>query len=338
MDTNQTTTVEAPALLTVSPSPHARRRISTASVMKDVLIALLPATVWGIYIFGLRAALVVLTCVCASVFFEFLTEWILHRPITVSDCSAAVTGLLLGLNLSPTVAWYVPLVGSAFAIIVVKQLFGGIGKNVMNPALAARVFLMMAWAGNWQGSMTFFPAAYDRVPLGVDAVASATPLASLKAGTLPAQDLGQMFFGQIGGCIGEISALMLLIGGVYLLVRRVISWHIPVSFLATVALLTFLFPRGEMGRVDFMLYSLMSGGVLLGAFFMATDYVTSPVTPVGRLIFGVGCGALVVFLRYFSGYNEGVSFAILIMNALVWYLDMWTKPRVFGKRRREKKA
>ncbi len=331
MDSKQVQADPKAGLLTVSPSPHERKRITTASVMKDVLIALLPATVWGIYIFGWYAGLVVLTCVVSAVFFEAVTQLLLHRPVTIADCSAAVTGLLLGLNLSPTVPLYVPVVGAAFAIVVVKQIFGGIGKNVMNPALAARVFLMLAWTG----SMTSYPAAYDR---GVDAVSSATPLLALKAGEVPDASLFEMFMGQIGGCIGEISVLMLLIGGAYLLLRRVITWHIPVSFLATVALLTFLFPQGDMGRVDFMLYSLCGGGLMLGAFFMATDYVTSPVTPVGRLIFGTGCGALVVFLRYFSGYNEGVSFAILIMNALVWYLDMWTKPRVFGKKRREKKA
>ena len=334
MDQNQNPAVKAPELLTVSPSPHAHRQVTTASVMKDVLIALLPATVWGIYLFGIRAALVVVLCVVFSVLFELLTQLVLRRPVTISDCSAAVTGLLLGLNLSPTVPFYVPVVGSAFAIIVVKQLFGGIGKNIMNPALAARVFLMMAWTGE----MTVFPAAYDRVALGVDAVASATPLVSLKQGVLPDASLSELFFGQIGGCIGEISVLMLLIGGIYLLVRKVITWHIPVAFLGTVALLTFLFPQGDLPRLTFMLTSLCSGGLVLGAFFMATDYVTSPVTPAGRIIFGVGCGALVVFLRYFSGYNEGVSFAILIMNALVWYLDMCTKPRVFGKKRREKKA
>jgi electron transport complex protein RnfD len=302
--------------------------------MLDVLIALIPATVWGIYMFGLRAALVVLTCVVSSVLFELITQILLRRTVTISDCSAAVTGLLLGLNLSPAVPLYVPVVGSAFAIIVVKQLFGGIGKNVMNPALAARVFLMLAWTG----PMTVFPAAYDRVPLGVDAVASATPLVALKQGVLPQASLVDLFFGRVGGCIGEISVLMLLIGGIYLLARRVIKWHIPVAFLGTVALLTFLFPQGDIPRLTFMLTSLCGGGLVLGAFFMATDYVTSPVTPIGRLIYGAGCGVLVVFLRYFSGYNEGVSFAILIMNALVWYLDMLTKPRVFGKARREKKA
>ena len=241
------------------------------------------------------------------------------------------------MNLSPTVPLYVAIVGSAFAIVVVKQLFGGIGKNIMNPVLAARVFLMLCWTGD----MTVFPAAYDRVAIGhaADAVASATPLVSLKGGALP-EGIGmlELFFGKHGGCIGEISVLMLLIGGIYLLVRRVITWHIPVSFLGTVAILTFLFPRGGAEPLQFMVSSLCSGGLVLGAFFMATDYVTSPVTKTGRLIFGAGCGVLVVFLRFFSGYNEGVSFAILIMNALVWYLDMFTMPRVYGKKRREKKV
>lgn len=326
-----TVTVESPELLAVSPSPHERRRITTASVMKDVMIALLPATIWGVYIFGIRAALIVLISVASSVLFEMLTQIVLRRTVTIADCSAAVTGLLLALNLSPAVPLYVPVVGSAFAIIVVKQLFGGIGKNVMNPALAARVFLMLAWTND----MTVFPEAFDRTSLGVDAVASATPLVALKGGEV-STSLLDLFLGRVGGCIGEISVLMLLIGGGYLLIRRVIAWHIPVAFLGTVAILTFLFPIGGADRVEFMVASLCSGGVMLGAFFMATDYVTSPVTPVGRLIFGVGCGAIAVFLRYFSGYNEGVSFAILIMNAFVWYLDMATKPRVFGKKRERK--
>ena len=325
---NQQYTASPDGLLTVSPSPHERRRVSTSSVMIDVLIALMPATIWGCVVFGWRAGLIVLVSVLSSVLFELLTQLILHRPVTISDCSAAVTGLLLGLNLSASVPIYVPVVGAAFAIIVVKQIFGGIGKNIMNPALAARVFLMLAWTDK----MSDFPA-----PNGVDAVASATPMVALKSGELSAS-LGDLFFGHVGGCIGEVSALMLLIGGAYLLIRRVISWHIPVTFLGTVAILTFLFPVGGADRVEFMLASLLGGGLMLGAFFMATDYVTSPVTPVGRLIFGATCGALVVFLRYFSGYNEGVSFAILIMNALVWYLDMVGKPRVFGKKRFEKKA
>ena len=330
MDVKQPT-AEAPKLLTVSPSPHARRGVTTASIMKEVLIALVPATVWGIYVYGLPAAITVLTCVLSCVLFEALTQLILHRPVTISDCSAAVTGLLLGLNLPPTVPVYVPIVGSAFAIIVVKQLFGGLGKNFLNPALAARVFLMLTWADK----MSAFPAAYDRK---FDAVASATPLASLKEGALAnGTSLLDLFLGRNGGCIGEISTLMLLIGGVYLIVRRIISWHIPVAFLGTVAILTFLFPisGGDLtARLTFTAASLCSGGLMIGAFFMATDYVTSPVTKLGRLIFGFGCGALVVLLRYYGAYPEGVSFAILIMNALVWYLDMFTKPRVFGKSRK----
>lgn len=337
MNSKQNTAVTDTGLLTVSPSPHARRGATTSSVMLDVIIALLPATIWGIYVFGARAAVIVATCVISAVLFEMLTQMLLHRPVAIADFSAALTGLLLGLNLSPAVPIYVAILGSAFAIVVVKQLFGGIGKNIMNPALAARVFLMLSWPE----AMTVFPKAYDRVGLGkaADAVASATPMMTLKNGTLP-EDVGvfELFFGKIGGCIGEISVLMLLIGGIYLLVRRVITWHIPVSMLGTVAVLTFLFPRGGADPLSFMLSSLCGGGLVLGAFFMATDYVTSPVTRVGRLIYGAGCGALVVFLRYFSGYNEGVSFAILIMNALVWYLDMATMPRIYGKSRREKKA
>lgn len=336
MDQQQTVTAKAPELLTVSPSPHARHSATTASIMKEVFIALLPATIWGIYIFGAPAAIVVFTCILSCVAFEALTQLILKRPVTITDCSAAVTGLLLGLNLSPSVPIYVPIVGSAFAIIVVKQLFGGLGKNFLNPALAARVFLMLTWADK----MASFPAAYDRE---FDAVASATPLASLKAGELAeGTSLYDLFLGQTGGCIGEISVLMLLIGGIYLIVRKIITWHIPVAFLGTVAILTFLFPVGGAAdlaeRLTFMTASLCTGGIMIGAFFMATDYVTSPVTNTGRLIFGVGCGLLVVMIRFFGSYNEGVSFAILIMNALVWYIDMVTKPRVFGKSRKKQKA
>ena len=324
-----------PSLLTVSPSPHARRGMTTASVMKDVFIALLPASIWGAYAFGWYAALILLVSVFSAVLFEMLTQIILKRTVTVADCSAAVTGLLIGLNLPSTVPLYVPVVGSAFAIIVVKQIFGGIGKNILNPALAARVFLMMAWSGQMSGFTGFH-----------DAVAGATPLASVNAGVLPENvTLLDLFLGKTGGCIGEVSTLMLLVGGIYLLARRVIRWHIPVAMLGTVAILTFAFPIVPDGvsadlltRATYVAASLCSGGLMLGAIFMATDYVTSPVTNWGRIIYGVGCGALVVFIRYFSGYPEGVSFAILIMNTLVWYLDMATKPRVFGKPRREKKS
>ena len=331
MDAKQQTAVgEKANLLTVSPSPHAKRQKTTASLMTDVLLALVPATIWGFYIFGFRAAIVVALAPVSALLCELLTELLLHRPVTVSDGSALVTGLLLGLNLPASVPYYVPVVGAAFAIILVKQIFGGLGKNIVNPALAARVFLMLCWAGD----MSAFPAAKDRA---FDAVASATPLASVKAGSVSADSLLDLFFGRTGGCIGEISVLMLLIGGVYLLVRRVIRWHIPVAMLGTVALLSFCFPQAGADRLVFTAASLCSGGLVLGAIFMATDYVTSPVTSWGRILYGVGCGALVFFLRKFSGYNEGVSFAILIMNCLVWYIDMLTKPRVYGKPRRAPK-
>ena len=308
-------TAQMPSLLTVSPSPHARRGVMTSHLMRDVMIALVPATIWGVYLFGVRAALVVLVSILSSVLFELLTEIILKRTVTIADCSAALTGLLLGLNLPADVPLYIPIVGSAFAIIVVKQLFGGIGKNIMNPALAARVFLVLTWPS----AMTVFRGAFDR---SFDAVSSATPLAALKSGSLPSQSLLDLFLGRQGGSIGELS----------------ISWHIPVAYLGTVAILSFLFPAAGVSRLPYMVASLCSGGLVLGAFFMATDYVTSPVTKVGRLIYGVGCGLLTVFIRRFGGYQEGVSFAILIMNALVWYLDMLTKPRVYGTERRKQKT
>ncbi len=324
--------IEVPALLTVSPSPHIKHPDTTRTVMIDVLLALLPASVWGAYLFGLRVLWVILVCVGTAILAEALTQKLLRRPITVSDCSAAVTGLLLALNLPATVPLWMCAVGSAFAIIVVKQVFGGIGKNFVNPALAARVFLFA-----WPEEMSFFPSPETRLGLfdfslsaeAVDVVSAATPLASLKNGILPEASLIDLIFGNIGGCIGEVSAILLIAGFVYLLLRRVITWHIPVAYIGTVALLTFFFPQGNIG-LDHMLAQLFSGGLLLGAIFMATDYTTSPITPVGRLIYGVGCGLLTVFIRYFGGYPEGVSFSILMMNTLVWYLDRYTRPKRFG--------
>lgn len=311
-------------LLTVTPSPHIKHTDTTTRVMGDVLIALMPAFIWGIIVFGLNAALMPLIAVAASVFFEFIVQKLLHKPVTVGDLSAAVTGLLLGMNLPACDSYFLPVVGAAFAIVVVKQLFGGIGKNFVNPALAARVFLFLSWPDK----MAAFPAPFDRTVS--DAVASATPRA---AGTAELIDL---FLGKCGGSIGEVSALLLLVGGAYLLIRRVITWHIPVAYIGTVALVTFVFPQGGFFDARFMLFELLSGGLMLGAFFMATDYVTSPVTGKGRLIFGAGCGLLTVFFRYFGAYPEGVSFAILVMNCLVFYIDKLTKPRVFGGARHGK--
>ncbi len=328
-----------PALLTVSPSPHMAGPENTTTIMLDVIIALLPAYIWGVYVFGLRALWIGLISVGAAVGFEAITQFILHRPITVVDLSAVVTGLLLAMCLPVTLPLWMPVVGAFFAIVVVKQIFGGIGKNVVNPALAARVFLF-----SWALEMTAFQEAGHTLSSvavtldSADIVAGATPLAALKAGALPAESLFDMIIGNVGGCIGEVSALLLLAGGLYLIVfRKVITWHIPVSYLGTVVLLTLLFPRHGGVAIEFMLCQLLAGGLIMGAFFMATDYTTSPVTPVGRLIYGAGCGVITVLIRYFGSYPEGVSFAILIMNLLVWYLDKFTMPRRFGGKIHETK-
>ncbi|MBE6541991.1 MAG: RnfABCDGE type electron transport complex subunit D [Ruminococcaceae bacterium] len=323
--------IKLPQFLTVSPSPHIKSPETTTTVMLDVLIALIPAFVWGVYVFGMRALAVALISVIACVAFEAAAQFILHRPVTIGDLSACVTGLLLAMNLPVTVPLWMPVIGAFFAIVVVKQLFGGIGKNFVNPALAARVFLF-----SWAAEMTRFTEAGSPVNSFMntlpeaDIVASATPLASLKNGALPDVNLFDMLIGNRGGCIGEVSALLIIAGAVYLLVRRVITWHIPVAYIGTVAILTFFFPQYDGVAWNFMVYELLSGGLMLGAFFMATDYSTSAVTPVGRLVFGVGCGAITVLIRYFGSYNEGVSFAILIMNLLVWYIDKVTMPRRFG--------
>ncbi len=327
----QETTVKRPEFLTVSPSPHIKAAETTATIMLDVIIALLPAFIWGVYHFGMRALIIALISVGCCVGFEALTQFVLQRKIMIADLSAAVTGLLLAMNLPVTVPLWMPVVGSFFAIVVVKQLFGGLGRNFVNPALCARVFLF-----SWAGEMTLFPALGQKInSLAVtlnaaDITAGATPLSALKNGALPDVNLFDMIIGNMGGCIGEVSSLFLAAGGIYLLVRRVITWHIPVAFLGTVALLTFLFPQHGGVALDFMLSELFAGGLFLGAIFMATDYATSPVTGTGRIIFGVGCGAITVLIRYFGGYPEGVSFAILVMNLLVWYIDKFTMPKRFG--------
>lgn len=323
-----------PERLRISPSPHMRTSDTTRSIMLDVVIALLPAFVWGVWHFGTRALMIGIVAVASSVLFEALTQLLLRRPVTVGDFSAVVTGLLLAMNLSSAVPIWLPIVGAFFAIVVVKQLFGGIGKNVVNPALAARVFLFA-----WPAEMGTFTAPGVRLTgIGTaDITASATPLASLKEGVFPDVTLSDMILGRTGGCIGEVSALLLCAGGIYLICRRVITWHIPAAYLGTVALLTLMFPQVPANNYNFMLSELFSGGLILAAFFMATDYATSPVTNVGRLIYGVGCGLLTVFIRYFGGYPEGVSFSILIMNLLVWYIDRFTMPVRFGGKSVEKK-
>ncbi|MBQ4054188.1 MAG: RnfABCDGE type electron transport complex subunit D [Clostridia bacterium] len=324
-------------LLKVSASPHVKHWETGRTLMLDVIIAMLPALVWAIYIFGWRALSLTLISVASCMAFEFLFQKALKRPVTVLDFSCVVTGILLAFNLPVSTPLWIPVMGAFFAIVIVKQLFGGIGKNIVNPALAARVFIFTAWPNEIKD----FVAPLDRLsPLNVtvDATATATPLVSLKQGVSPDLTLFDMIIGRMPGCIGEISVVLLLLGGLYLLVRRVITWHIPVSFIATVAALTYLFPQNQSVQAwEFMLTELCTGGLILGAFFMATDYATSPVTYSGRIVYGIGCGLITVFIRYFGGYNEGVSFAILIMNLLVWYIDKFTRPRIFGALPKKKK-
>ena len=292
-------------------SPHIHCGMSTGGIMLDVIIALLPATVAGVVIFGLRALAVVGVCVVTCVLFEALFCLITKKDQTVKDLSAAVTGLLLALNLPANIPLWQCAVGSLFAIIVVKCLFGGLGRNVVNPAIAARVFMLVAFA-----SMT--KAAFP-----VDAVAGATPLAA----TDKMPDLLTLFTGYYGGAIGETCSAALLIGGIYLVVRRVITWHNPVAFMGTVFVFSLFMEGYDPVKA---LSMVLCGGVILGAIFMATDYTTSPPTPAGKLIFGVGCGLLTCLIRYFGSYPEGVSFAILFMNILTPYISRWTKHRVFG--------
>ena len=332
---NNTTAKEFNGLLTVSPSPHLKHKDTTRSIMLTVIAALMPALIWSIVTFGWRSLTICVLSVFFCVLFEFLYQLLMKKPITVLDFSAAVTGLIIAFNLPVTVPlWLLPL-AAFFAIIIVKQLFGGIGKNVVNPALAARVFLF-SWTGHISGKAFSAPGAevgaFKMLITGeeIDAIAAATPLATLKSGALPETGLFDMFIGHMAGCIGEVSALLLLAGGIILILKKVITWHIPVSFIATVYLVTLIFPAGGINPFDFALYQILSGGLFLGAIFMATDYATSPVTNSGRIVFGIGCGLITVFIRYFGGYPEGVTFAILIMNLLVWYIDRFTKPVKFG--------
>ena len=304
--------------LRLAVSPHIHSRRSTSGIMCDVLIALLPAAVAGTVIFGLRALLVIAACVISCVLFEAIFNAIVKKDQTVGDLSAAVTGLLLALNLPAGIPIWQCVIGSLFAIVIVKCLFGGIGCNVVNPAITARVFMLVAF-----GSM-----AVQSYPTVVDTVAGATPLASIADGNTPA--LSDLFFGLTGGAIGETCALALLIGFGYLLVRRVITWHVPVSFVGSVFVFSLF-----MEKLDFMqaLSLILSGGLLIGAIFMATDYVTSPTTAKGKLIFGLGAGFLTFVIRYFGVYPEGVSFAILLMNILTPYIDALTAHKVFGGRK-----
>lgn len=301
--------------LKLSVSPHIHSGRSTAGIMRDVLISLLPATIAGTVIFGLRALLVVAVCMVACVGFEALFNLMIKKNQTIGDFSAAVTGLLLALNLPANIPLWQCVIGSLFAIVVVKCLFGGLGCNPVNPAITARVFMLIAF-----GSMTV-----QAFPTVVDTVSSATPLSLADKADMPT--LMELFLGLNGGAIGETCVLALVLGFVYLLLRRVITWHIPVSFIGTVFVCSFFMEGMD---VISALAMILSGGLFIGAIFMATDYVTSPATAVGKLIFGLGAGLITFVIRYFGVYPEGVSFAILFMNILTPYIDSWTRHKVFG--------
>ena len=319
--------------LTISSSPHAHAPTTTRTIMRDVLIALAPALAGGVYFFGLRALTVTVVSVLACLLFEKLWCVFLKQPDKTYDLSACVTGVLLAFVCPPTIAYWQIILGDLFAIIVVKMLFGGVGKNMFNPALAARAFLF-----SWPAAMsTWVKVGWENqasVWSAVDIVTEATPMASLAQGQIPQASLWDLFIGNVGGCIGETSALLLLVGLAYLLIRRVITLRIPLSYICTVAVVTFLFPMGG-DRLGWMTAQVLSGGLMLGAIFMATDYVTSPITKLGQILYGIGCGLLTVAIRYFGSYNEGVSYAILVMNACVVLLDRLGRPTKFGASRKE---
>ena len=307
--------------LIVSSSPHILDNDTTRNIMLDVIIALLPATVAALYYFKTNAAIIILLSVLSAVVSEAVYQKATNQPVTINDLSAVVTGLLLAFNLPASAPWWMPIFGSAFAIIIVKQFFGGVGQNFMNPALAARIFLTISYTGrmtNW-------------VAPGVDAISTATPLDFVKGvNHVPsgAPKLVDMLFGNTGGSLGETSAILLILGGIYLVYRGVISIKIPAIYISTVAIATLLFGNFD---INFMMYHLLAGGLMLGAFFMATDYASAPITPKGRIIFALGCGILTSVFRLYGGYPEGVGFSILLMNIASPLIEKYTKPRVFGE-------
>ena len=303
--------------LYMSTAPHVRSPQNTRSLMGDVLIALAPTTIAGIYFFGVSAAIVVALATASAILFEYLWQKLTHKTIRIGDLSAAVTGLLVGLNLPPTAPWWLPIIGSGLAIILVKQLFGGIGDNFVNPALAARGILLASWPVR----MTAFvlPTCFS----GADATTSATVLFGYEASYL------DMFLGNIPGCIGEVCKAAILLGFLYMLVRGVITWRIPVTFLAVVFVFSAILRNDP-------LQAILCGGVMLGAVFMATDYTTSPMSAKGQFIYAAGCGIIVVIIRNFCNYPEGVTYAILVMNIVTPLLDKYVKPRLYGRLKEEK--
>ena len=305
-------------LWNVSSNPHVRDNSSTQSIMLDVFMAMIPAAAYGCYQFGFNALFVIIATVATCVLSEYIFEKLMHKPITIYDGSAMVTGMILALNMPPEIPIWIPMLGGVFAIIIVKQLYGGIGQNWMNPALAARCFLIISFAAK----MTNFSSSR----MGFDSTSGVTPLASLKAGE--SVNLLNMFIGRIPGTIGEVSTVALLIGAIYLLVRKVITPRIPFIFILTVAVFSFIFGKQDLSYVA---AQICGGGLVFGAFFMATDYVTSPITPTGQIIYAIFIGLLTGIFRIFGGSTEGVSYAIIIGNIVVPLIEKATIPKAFGK-------
>ena len=319
--------------LTISSSPHAHSPVTTQTIMRDVLIALVPALLGSIYFFGFRALLVTLVSAAACVFFEWGFCKVRKLHCKTYDLSAVVTGVLLAFVCPVTIPYWTIILGDFFAIVLVKMLFGGLGKNIVNPALAGRAFLF-SWPvlmSNWV-KVGFDNAA--GLLSTADAVTAATPMSAMHQGALPEESILDMFLGNIGGCIGETSALLLIIGFIYLMYRKVITARIPLAYIGTVAILAFLFPQGN-DRIAWMAAQVFGGGLMLGAIFMATDYVTSPLTKLGQIVYGIGCGIITILIRYFGGYSEGVTYAILCMNACAVLLDKIGRPVKFGAPKKE---
>ena len=305
-------------LLNVSSSPHVRSSVTTQNLMLDVVIAMIPAAAFGVFHFGLHALLVLIVTVAACVASEYVYEKFMNKPITIMDMSAVVTGLILALNMPPEIPLWIPALGGVFAIIVVKQLYGGLGQNFMNPALAARCFLLI--------SLALFMNDFSSPAIGFDSVSGATPLASMRAGGTV--DLAALITGQIPGTIGEVSAIALIIGGIYMIARKVISPRIPLIYIGTTAVFIFLFGGFD---INYTLCQVFAGGLIFGAFFMATDYVTSPITPKGQVVYGVVLGVLTGIFRLWGASPEGVSYAIILSNLLVPMIEKVTLPTAFGK-------
>jgi electron transport complex protein RnfD len=307
-------------MLLVSSSPHIRSNESIQRIMLDVIIALTPAAIGSVYFFGLNALKLILISIASSVFFEAVTQKAFKKPVTINDLSAVITGILIAFNLPASAPWWLPIMGTAFAIIIVKQFFGGLGSNFMNPALAARAMLLTSWPTH----MSTFTGTRP------DVVASATPLAIMKHGTAAGSELPKlmdMFIGNIPGAIGETSSLLLLIGAAYLIIRQVIDWKIPVFYIGTTFIMLLLLGV----ETELLPYHILGGGLILGAFYMATDYASSPVTPMGRVIFGIGAGILTALIRVKGGFPEGVSYSILLMNIATPLIEKFTTPKVFGE-------